>query len=685
MSPEEISFDDGPLFSPEEIELHGLGDVEGARPNNLTYPIHPMLIRDRWVTPLPSISLQRTLVPILRLASAILDTEACFKLWYTIINAEPVIDEDQSEKAGETITTIQTINIYSSVNPSPAELREEFRRTVVHISHFLQIGLFDPNDPSLADVQRASHVDGFTQYEVDQKICMRTSHRPRIEGIGSKMSISTRTLSEISRLESLEPKTPAIINKILRLQFSVANTIGHELTHVVAAATRLAAVEPYYNDQSLNELGHAFEMEVFGGIELKDDNNPLLGHSKWPTTFSRPNDAYLVWARRPPKGSSTCYIIPGYYVCQLGQQAFWDLWRNVRNDKLLHIPRVLGMRFRGLGEVDPTWRESQSSEGKWSADSDGVVRRYQSFNPEPSDFIRDPPSTDWRSSTLRTPSFWNQPLPPIPTVDASISAGQPETESGHHEPSTPFDVTRISAQRRPSRPRQWRPSSAVPAPTLPSEISNTDQPYSIRFDTLNLDQPNPRISRDGAPYLLPRTSPLPSELPSYGAQRRPTLDGATGSDTHQRGDRTSNALPQTLPFPFRVTSAGVTRRSNRNRRTNSPFTWPSWTPYPPSPLRLLRSRTRHGASSRQQTPGTRPQLPGGPSLQRPAPQPTTGMDRPSSTTQGAPSVKRATFEPLSDGDGEEAVASRDLADLAEQQEANSMVEDAEEDGYFSYN
>ena len=205
------------------------------------------------------------LEPILRLASAILDTEACFKFWHAIINAKREPDASLSVSHGLLVPTFRPIDIYSIVDSDPAAVREEFQKTILYISLFLKINLFGDTSPPV--VYTPSDPTNIPDHRIsmwDRKISFRTSHRTKVEGYGMDMKLSISRLLEISRLESLEPRTPHITNRILRLQFSMAVSICHKLTQVVARTTRhRLEMEPFYEDQSVNELGRAFETEVF--------------------------------------------------------------------------------------------------------------------------------------------------------------------------------------------------------------------------------------------------------------------------------------------------------------------------------------------------------------------------------------------------------------------------------------
>ena len=556
------------------VDYHGLGDVLDARPNDLTYPIHPMLTKDKWQLPIRD-GLEPILLPILRLASAILDSEASFRCWYTIINSKRNLDRDLTMKHRHFMSSIRTIDIYSLGHgyPNQDELREEFRKCVVYISLFLRIGLADPTDPKVTKPSTDPNktpiktINGYTQRAWNRKISFSTSYRPNIAGFGANVKLVPTQLLEIRNLEMLEPRTPHIINRILRLQFRAAATLCHELTHVVTTATQTEWFEPFYNDLSLNEMGLAYENDVYGGVSrLLCVGSHSLGHAKWPMSRDKPNESSLLIARRPPKGSSTLYVIPQYYNCKLGSQAFWDEWQNRRNEYFLHIPKVLGFRLYNDGTVDPTWRESQSSEGKYPADARQVVRRAPAVFPDPSDFVREWPPTDWEVIALEMrPAFWSNPLPPLPIASIQM-------------------------------PTQGKPySSRIPQSGSPDPRETTIEPDD------SASQQGYRSTRHQRSPS--RRSPLPGELPRPDPLRRSTL-GRAGLGTPRSHQGSNETLSSHSESRSRSFEAGSIPRMTLNRRRGSGNTQPIHGTDLSVPLGQQSSRAGHGAPSYQQTTGT---------------------------------------------------------------------------------
>ncbi|KAI9890958.1 MAG: hypothetical protein M1814_003459 [Vezdaea aestivalis] len=180
----------------------------------------------------------------------------------------------------------------------------------------------------------------------------------------------------------------------LRLNFMLATTIVHELSHAVEflvekrrvtlgeESARLRSLrEPFLNDYAENELGKAVEEVIFGGTKSKfpldisqsprqewdmsqdsdselSDGDHVTRQSPFPLTQRRPAWDYTFMSRKGIliKGQktlhyqqwrryTTSYLIPTYWVYRLQTQRFWDSWNRFGNLTAFHYPKEIGFRL----------------------------------------------------------------------------------------------------------------------------------------------------------------------------------------------------------------------------------------------------------------------------------------------------------------------------------------------------
>ena len=346
----------------EELKRMGHWDLENPVPNNLTYELHTLLRAERWY------DLEdgdwELIEPALRLTSAILDSEASFMFFYSMINSDR---EFFNCKQWENFyPRIRKMNPYRALGRSIEEIRTEYGDILETIARQLQLRFSD-----------SKSAEGHTSRQKDRQVYFPTRKWGMMVGEGCNILMQKSIfLKPLRRLRKL-PKTPGVISTILRIEFKMANVLGHEIAHVLESALRNAPPwNAFWRDQRVAELGRAWETEVYGGT-LQWGRNlspmaPLLS-VKWPHWDT---GVELSWGtRRLPKASRTLYVIPMRHIGLLSSQRFWDFYRGSRNKKLLWCPRIIGIRqYYSRRKVDRGWDRKRSSE-VWEPDEKGVVRR----------------------------------------------------------------------------------------------------------------------------------------------------------------------------------------------------------------------------------------------------------------------------------------------------------------------
>ena len=368
-------------FSIEEWWKLGYLDRVNVRLNNLTYPIHPALGFRMWQLTDPPLTDKdkEVMEPALRLASALLMCPASIAFIHALLF-------EKREPANE-LRTSRKLEILHGPLRYTRELRPR-------VEYFLSIARehfeFTWRDDSLGPPEWI--VGQVTYAYTSSYFCDRV---PKY-GFGSGIRVNNRFLKTLHLLHTA-PLSAKNLSHQLRVQFLLAVTICHETMHAIERARErdMHALEPYFGNQALNELGCAWEEAVFDGditgvvpIEVTESNYtvgewPLtVGHfpaPAWFATLVRPDedpDEQEVFDRRPAKGTSTTYFVPMDWLSKLQQQATWDQYEYLNNIKLLHIPKETGYQVpNDLWDIDPDWSPAQSSEGRWPGDARGRVFR----------------------------------------------------------------------------------------------------------------------------------------------------------------------------------------------------------------------------------------------------------------------------------------------------------------------
>lgn len=263
--------------------------------------------------------------------------------------------------------------------PPSDRVREEVALGLADLTDAIHWEIYDPAGPDIAEGGSSGAV---TIKDHEKKVSFQGALPIKIDGFASKILVNAQMIESLRSLLEIQVPTPAILNRILRLQFSLALIMAHEMCHAINNATHQKP-ESFYKGQSMNELGWAWENEVFGGyVEtcngMQDGTAPLIV-CKFPSQFGIANPETGLYMRRNAKGSSTYYYVSMDYIANVQSQGKWNKVKpgGFENDPgLLRIPQQVGYREYNQGPVDDEWNKSDSSEGEHEADSDNRVLKF---------------------------------------------------------------------------------------------------------------------------------------------------------------------------------------------------------------------------------------------------------------------------------------------------------------------
>ena len=360
-------------FTWEELKYNGFTENSlNILANDLKYPIHPAFAYWPELTPED----QDILMPTIRLASALFESPASVSFLENIMFEERVYLHAESQQAGFNLWGL------NQCLPPTDHIRGLWNQGMRELSDKISWRIFDPFSDEFSSYGLGTTGLTFGNDNIVTTITHSLWRLPRV-GKGSDIYINGIHLTDLKKLVTLPFQTIDQVNQMLRLQFHVATTMCHEMAHAVHKGTYVGG-EPFYMNQSVTELGRAWENEVFGGsIELIDhliDMTSPLTVVKWPGVMEIAKPAEGQIARRFPKGASTYYFSEMDWIARLQTTDHWTAWAsNVRwhtDPHLLKIEKRIGVQLRNTGDLDPTWRESQSSEGRNPAGYGNRVYRY---------------------------------------------------------------------------------------------------------------------------------------------------------------------------------------------------------------------------------------------------------------------------------------------------------------------
>ncbi|MCJ1453973.1 hypothetical protein MMC28_004323 [Mycoblastus sanguinarius] len=324
-------------FSESVLEKLGSINVLNAKTDLLRNEIHPMFQKANWDETLQDA--WEPLVPVLRLASRFVGHNEMLPFWHQLLYDRRVMPKLSAKFGHET-------EHFCAIDP----LEEtQARHTACFLAFYgkvgvWKIGFYDRND------ERSAHA--YTR---------RDTGNPMGTGTFSFIKLSLVYREILTAHASGHTSLPH--SQLLRVQFSLATTIIHEVAHAVRNASSFSEHEPYYGDQILNELGRAWESWAFGGIlhpvcGWKDMRLGITLLTPWPPW----------WQQNPPGERNGCplpqligdlpestdmWVVSMEYIQLVQTEEFWRGDIPKRGIAALKIPQTIGRRewkFSGVND-----------------------------------------------------------------------------------------------------------------------------------------------------------------------------------------------------------------------------------------------------------------------------------------------------------------------------------------------
>jgi hypothetical protein len=182
----------------------------------------------------------------------------------------------------------------------------------------------------------------FGDLESAHGLCEPQPHEcihPRRAGVRSIITVS---LTHLYQLDLIYESGPTILKRWT----TIAITLCHELCHAINAALDGLASEPFFEDDSFSELGHAFEKFVLGGF-LQADKGPggelFLLMGVWSAEHIAEQHAQCgiyvpTTDRAADTDSGTCIVVDDAWTERLFNREFWGIKVPSDGGQALRIP-----------------------------------------------------------------------------------------------------------------------------------------------------------------------------------------------------------------------------------------------------------------------------------------------------------------------------------------------------------
>ena len=306
-------------FRPEELIWNGALELKDAKPSNLDNKIHPLLSHDNFDDCPQEIYDQ--VMPACRLATMFLTKDVCMQYWVTLAHGKREVD------------AAMTIN--SRVRQE--RILEDVPLTATNIAVIRKY---------LEDLQRKENPIHYSfsrqmpvqnSYAVSSTICdYKLQHRLKAGDTfrRAKIYLHQDYYTAARRLSQLKFPDEA---QRLRFNFLLANTLVHELAHVVSMGhvdDEMVGREVFLYDSRVNELGEAWEAKTFGGlcrgINSRADGSHGVAVCQWPLkhVFTDPEHEHNIW-----------YSVPMSYIENIQQKNTWEQCYEL-DDEPFHIPKT---------------------------------------------------------------------------------------------------------------------------------------------------------------------------------------------------------------------------------------------------------------------------------------------------------------------------------------------------------
>ena len=344
-------------YKPAELEELQVAELPSALPSSLSNAIHPIYFRTQW-DDCPD-DVFELLTPSIRLASLMITSPASLAFFDVVLNgSRKSLSKLTVSMGGKGCYELQPLDRDVS-DPAYPQLMHEVSGYLAAVKSHIRLRVVE-------NVAKKTLMFGFTRRDLSHVV----KSGDWVVGTGTTIHMGSEFVTNLRKV-----RAKGSVSQLLRLQFSTAITLAHETAHAVNHTVSMETYEPFFDDQRLAEIGHAWEQAVFGGIVRclghEDARNPLA-FCKWPNA-SPTGRSDIILERRLPKRLTTFYFLPMTFISS-AQQA--DFWATAGDSSKLRIPKRHGRQVKGWGpDFDPDWVSEDSSEGRHPGGRLGRVNR----------------------------------------------------------------------------------------------------------------------------------------------------------------------------------------------------------------------------------------------------------------------------------------------------------------------
>ena len=315
-------------------------ELPDANSNLLKNPIHPIFRRQNWHFPAQEIWPQ--LQPALRLASRFVGEDEMLAFWYQLVWGRQEM-KNESEAFGYALERFSTEG-----PPLNSTQRKQ-------ISRWLR---------EYGEKQQST----FLNFEAGVELgnAMRTRAENIVVQLGWEILELLRDHGSGKKILSE--------TKLLRVGFLIAIVLLHELGHAVYMSLSHSNYEPYYGNQAVAEIGHAWGCFAFGGPVshemTRTKKRPDWLGGLWVATPPIPwqtiplPESWLASLPPPPvlgnlPKDATCWVLAPEYLQRVQTEEFWEKDIKAHGVRALHVPPIDGNHDSQL-PLDTNWIASVS-------------------------------------------------------------------------------------------------------------------------------------------------------------------------------------------------------------------------------------------------------------------------------------------------------------------------------------
>lgn len=306
----------------------------------------------------------RLLCPALRLATRLLESAPSSDAICSIVYGARRPSPENTHHQGILVSEFHRHRL------PPWDVRKTAARVLRRLGKSIRFSLTDVEHPMIHDMRSNGRTAAVpTGFPFGVAVTDQPLHR----GVSSIIMLDIKYLDVLTKLVD---ENSGKEFEICKLHFELAVTICHEVMHAIDFALSSDLLffyiengddsepppftEPFYQGQTVAELGYFWENQVFGGAciqSLPTSENPVY-LCEWPSWLFR--DKCQHPERAPPIRRALKWLISAYYIKNIQTHGFWcRLNVNHSEDLLaLRIRKRVAIKcvsYRDDEDYDQTW------------------------------------------------------------------------------------------------------------------------------------------------------------------------------------------------------------------------------------------------------------------------------------------------------------------------------------------